>query len=154
MNRAEKKMESIGEVIGKKITFTKNEIITLDYAGNYRVYSYNDQSVMENYTEKLHESATAIRKTIVLGDTLWFSTHESGVFAYLIKTVKINEILKCLFVAIYGIILYATSFIYSQSITIKIIINTLNIIILPMIGCIIIFYLLNGVSNIIFKKEE
>ncbi len=55
-------------------------LLTLEYGGKCRAYSYSDTSVT-----KLAETSllgTAIRATRFYGDTLWYSTHSSGIFVY------------------------------------------------------------------------
>ena len=86
INHAIKKLELIGQVEGKAIRFKQNELITLDYFGKYHVYNYNDKSVNEIFSIQLDHNAIAIRDIKLLGDTLWFSTHESGIFCYSIKS--------------------------------------------------------------------
>jgi len=80
-----KKLNLIGQVEGKAVRFKQDELITLDYIGNYHVYNYNDNSLNEILNVKLNELAIAIRDIKLLGDTLWFSTHNSGIFCYLIE---------------------------------------------------------------------
>jgi len=83
----------IGNVLGKAVRFRQNEIITLDYQGTYRIYSYNDQLVTEIFNQSLSDLATAIREIKLLGDTLWFTTHESGIFAFLIQNQSSPQLL-------------------------------------------------------------
>ncbi len=79
------KLNLIGSVSGKAIRFRQNELITLDYGGTYHLYSYNDQSISETFNRHLHDSAVAIREIHLFGDTLWFTTHNSGVFVFSIQ---------------------------------------------------------------------
>jgi hypothetical protein len=85
LNETSKKLNLIGSVAGKAIRFRQHELITLDYGGTYHFYSYNDQSVSETFNRHLHDSAVAIRETQLFGDTLWFTTHNSGVFVFSIQ---------------------------------------------------------------------
>ncbi len=85
LNRTEKRIDPIGAVLGKTVRFGTNEIITLDYQGNYRVYSYNDESVAESFSQNLGDSVVAIKEIKLLNNILWFTTHESGVFAFSIQ---------------------------------------------------------------------
>lgn len=75
----------MGSVDGKAIRFRQNELMTLNYQGTYHLYSYNDQSVTETFQCVLHDSVDAIQKTLLAGDTLWLTTHDSGVFAFSIQ---------------------------------------------------------------------
>ncbi len=61
LEKTEKRLDPIGSVLGKSISFKKDEIITLDYGGTYRVYSYSDDLVTEIYSQSLGELATAIK---------------------------------------------------------------------------------------------
>lgn len=85
LNKTLKKLNLIGTVAGNAIKFTQGELITLDYGGTYHLYSYNDQNISEIYSHQLHDSATAIREMQLFGDTLWFTTHNSGVFVFSIQ---------------------------------------------------------------------
>jgi len=85
LNETSKKLNLIGSVAGKAISFRQNELITLDYSGTYHLYSYNDQSISETFNRHLHDSAIAIQETQLFGDTLWFTTHNSGVFVFSIQ---------------------------------------------------------------------
>jgi len=80
-----KQLNFIGNVVGKAVRFAPNEIITLDYGGAYHLYSYDDQSVSETFTVQLHDSAVAIKEIQLFGDTLWFTTHDSGIFVFSIQ---------------------------------------------------------------------
>jgi len=93
LNKTEKRLDLIGTVLGKAVRFRQNEIITLDYQGTYRIYSYNDQLVTEIFNQSLSDLATAIREIKLLGDTLWFTTHESGIFAFLIQNQSSPQLL-------------------------------------------------------------
>jgi len=85
LNETSRKLNLIGSVSGKAIRFRQNELITLDYGGTYHLYSYNDQSISETFNRHLHDSATAIQEIQLFGDTLWFTTHNSGVFVFSIQ---------------------------------------------------------------------
>jgi len=84
LTETSKRFSLIGSVSGKAVRFFQDQLITLDYGGTYHLYSYNDQSVSETFNIHLHDSATAIREIQLIGDTLWFTTHNSGVFIFMI----------------------------------------------------------------------
>lgn len=80
-----KKFEPIGDVSGKAIRFDQNKILTLDYNGTYHFYTYNNQSVNETFSTHLHDSIIDVGETQLYGDTLWFATYSSGLFAFSIQ---------------------------------------------------------------------
>jgi hypothetical protein len=69
----------IGDIAGWSIRFDASTIITVDYQGGYHVYSYNDQGISEIASAQI---PSTIRDTQLHGDTLWFSTHEDGIYVY------------------------------------------------------------------------
>jgi hypothetical protein len=74
-----KQLKLIGDIAGWSIRFDSSTIITVDYNGGYHVYSYNDQGISEMASARIPSS---IRETQVHGDTLWFSTHDDGIYVY------------------------------------------------------------------------
>lgn len=72
-------LELIGEAKGRAIRFEPGIIITLGYTGDYHVYSYNDQGVNQIASAQLPSSVKTHR---LFGDTLWFSTHDDGIYVY------------------------------------------------------------------------
>jgi len=82
LNETSKELKLIGSVAGKAIRFKQSELITLDYKGIYHLYSYNDQSVSEIYNRLLQDSALATQEIQLLGDILWFTTYNSGVYVF------------------------------------------------------------------------
>ncbi|MDT3695360.1 MAG: hypothetical protein ROY99_03140 [Ignavibacterium sp.] len=85
LKKTTKKLEPVGDVSGKAIRFDQNKILTLDYNGTYHFYTYNNQGVTEAFSTHLHDSINAVRETKLYGDTLWLSTHNSGLFAFSIQ---------------------------------------------------------------------
>lgn len=82
------RLDLLGEVRGRAIIFNSSEIVTLDDGGNYYVYSYNDQSVSESYGRRLLDSINVVREFQLQGDTLWFTTHDSGLYAYSLRSLN------------------------------------------------------------------
>lgn len=74
-----KQFRLIGSIEGWSIRFDTSTLITVDYHGGYHVYSYNSQGITEIAVETI---PIAIRETQLHGDTLWFSTHDDGIYAY------------------------------------------------------------------------
>lgn len=84
LSRTSRLLDSIGVVLGNAIIFNDNEIVTLDYIGNYRVYKYDDSHVENFLTVNLGDSVIAITHTELHADTLWISTHASGIYSFYI----------------------------------------------------------------------
>jgi hypothetical protein len=74
-----KQLKLIGDITGWSIRFDSSTIITVEYGGGYHVYSYNDQGIYEMASAQI---PSTIRDTQVHGDTLWFSTHDDGIYVY------------------------------------------------------------------------
>ncbi|TAK51488.1 MAG: hypothetical protein EPO24_15795 [Bacteroidetes bacterium] len=82
-NYSTKQLRNLGRVRGKAIIFNESEIVTLEADGNYHVYVYDGYSVTENFQTRLYDSANIVVRNIKLyGDTLWFTTHDSGIYVY------------------------------------------------------------------------
>lgn len=77
-----KRLIAIGEVQGNAIIFDNSQIITVDYGGRLRVYNFSDEQVT---LQSESQVASTAKKTVVKGDTLWISTHESGIYAHSIS---------------------------------------------------------------------
>jgi len=73
-------LKPIGDVEGWSIQFDQGILVTIDYQGGYHVYSYSSQGVLEILYIQL--PASAIRDTQLRGNTLWFSTHDDGIYVY------------------------------------------------------------------------
>jgi hypothetical protein len=74
-----KQFKLIGDIAGWAIRFDAGTLITVDYHGGYHVYSYNDQAIIEIASAEIPK---CIRETQLHGDTLWFSTHDDGIYVY------------------------------------------------------------------------
>ena len=79
LNPTPRQLKLVGNVDGWSIQFSSGNLITVGYGGGYHVYSYNDQSVTEIASAQLPQ---CIKMTQLRGDTLWFSTHDSGIYVY------------------------------------------------------------------------
>ncbi len=69
----------IGEIEGDALIFDPHTIITVTYQGEYRVYDYGNDNLWEL---TLFELPHQVKTFKLRGDTLWYSTHENGIFAY------------------------------------------------------------------------
>lgn len=76
------RLREIGEVLGKSLKFTEDTIITLTYQGGYRVYTYSKYTVSEAFMTRI---SPLFKHTLVRGDTLWYTTHDDGVYVYSIS---------------------------------------------------------------------
>lgn len=74
-----KKFRFIGDIAGWAIRFDAGTLITVDYHGGYHIYSYSDQGITEIASAQIPKT---IRETQLHGDTLWFSTHDDGIYVY------------------------------------------------------------------------
>ncbi|OYD14151.1 hypothetical protein CH333_08835 [candidate division WOR-3 bacterium JGI_Cruoil_03_44_89] len=74
--------ELIGNVAGTAIRFDSGTLLTIEYGGGYHMYSYNDQEITEVAFAQL---PITVKKINLYGDTLWFSTHEDGIYVYTLQ---------------------------------------------------------------------
>ncbi|MEE8417775.1 MAG: hypothetical protein V3S06_03845, partial [candidate division Zixibacteria bacterium] len=72
-------LREIGEIEGDAVKFESDEVITVTYRGEYRVYGYGNDNLWEL---TLFELPHQVKTFKLRGDTLWYSTHENGIFAY------------------------------------------------------------------------
>ena len=79
LNATPRQLRRIGDAAGKAIRFDSGTLLTIAYAGDYHVYSYSDQEVDEVAFTQL---ARIVKEMRLYGDTLWFSTHEDGIYVY------------------------------------------------------------------------
>jgi len=75
-----KQLKLIGAVEGWSIQFDQGILVTLDYHGGYHIYSYSNQGISEILFIQFLTSS--IRDTQLRGNTLWFSTHDDGIYVY------------------------------------------------------------------------
>ncbi|MDH5467863.1 MAG: hypothetical protein OEY25_10625 [Candidatus Aminicenantes bacterium] len=73
-------LKPIGDVEGWSIQFDQGTLVTIDYHGGYHVYSYSNQGILEILSIQLPTSS--VRDTQLRGNTLWFSTHDDGIYVY------------------------------------------------------------------------
>jgi hypothetical protein len=87
----------IGSTPGTVISFGAETLVTVGYQGQYRVYTYNDGGVTPIDSAKL---PLPVKHCLVRGDTFWYATHDSGLFAYSLRDLLHPEQLR--HVAIFG----------------------------------------------------
>lgn len=87
LQKTSKNLDSIGLVEGEVIRFDEKRIITVDYIGNYRVYEYDSREVKNIFVVQLDSSVLTIKHMELKSDTLWISTHSSGMFAFLLNDI-------------------------------------------------------------------
>jgi hypothetical protein len=69
----------IGEIEGEAIRFESDMILSVTYQGDYHVYSYNHEGLTELATAEFPYS---VKNFKLYGDTLWYTTHENGIYVY------------------------------------------------------------------------
>jgi hypothetical protein len=79
LNSTPRQFRRIGDATGKAIRFDSGALLTIAYTGDYHVYSCGDQEISEIASAQL---ARNVKETKLRGDTLWFSTHQDGIYAY------------------------------------------------------------------------
>lgn len=79
------RLELIGDVEGWSIQFDQGILVTLDYHGGYHIYSYSNQGISEILFVQFPTSS--IRDTQLRGNTLWFSTHDDGIYVYSLANI-------------------------------------------------------------------
>lgn len=77
------RLERVGDVEGRSIRFYTDVFSTLTYQGVYHAYEYDETEVTELSSKEL--AAWAIRDVKFVGDRLWLSTHDEGVYAYSVE---------------------------------------------------------------------
>jgi hypothetical protein len=75
-------LTEIGEIEGDVIRFDPGRILSVTYQGNYHVYDYNDNNVIEIATA---EFPYQVKNFKLYDDTLWYTTHENGMYVYSIN---------------------------------------------------------------------
>ena len=71
----------IGNIEGTAIRFTDNRIVTATYQGIYHLYEYSDAGINELSSVQI---PLPFKDFELYGDTLWYTTHDDGVYVYLI----------------------------------------------------------------------
>lgn len=80
----------IGTAEGTAIIFEADNLVTLSYHGDYHVYTYDDQGVVEITTAVL---PSTMKQFKLFGDTLWFTTHDDGIYVYSLADVLQPQLL-------------------------------------------------------------
>lgn len=74
-----RKLRLLGDIKGWAVRITPGRVATVDYSGAYRLYAFDESGVSEITSVEVPRT---IKQTKLIGNTLWLSTHEDGVFAY------------------------------------------------------------------------
>ena len=93
LRETSKRLDLIGDVSGKAVRFRATELITLERDGSFHLYSFNDQSINEQYNQMLVDSTIVVKETKLKGDTLFFTTLNSGVYVFSITNPARPEFL-------------------------------------------------------------
>jgi len=80
----------IGEAEGVAIIFEPDNLVTLSCLCDYHVYAYDNQSVTEIASAILPSS---MRQFQLFGDTLWFSTHDDGIYVFSLADILQPQLL-------------------------------------------------------------
>ncbi len=74
-----KTLRVLGNVEGSLVRVTPGRLATVDYYGTYHLYAVDDSGSAEIASANVPRT---VKQTQLIGDTLWLSTHEDGIFAY------------------------------------------------------------------------
>jgi hypothetical protein len=77
--RAPLQLVKIGDIDGDAVKFTADRVITVTYQGKYRVYGYDNNGVEVLAEDTLDQ---IVRDFKLLGDTLWSTSFDDGIYAY------------------------------------------------------------------------
>ena len=80
----------IGTAEGTAIIFEVDNLVTLSYQGDYYVYTYDDQGVVEITSTVL---PSTMKQFKLFGDTLWFTTHDDGIYVYSVADILQPQLL-------------------------------------------------------------
>jgi hypothetical protein len=69
----------LGNVEGSLVRFTPGRLATVDYHGTYHLYAVDDNGLAEIASASVPRT---VKQTRLIGDTLWLSTYDDGIFAY------------------------------------------------------------------------
>jgi len=86
----QEQLRLIGETKGTAIIFDADNIVTLNYQGDYHVYTYDNQDVTEIASAILPATMKQFR---LFGDTLWFTTHDDGIYVYSLTDILQPQLL-------------------------------------------------------------
>jgi len=73
-------LRHIGHVSGRPLRFDSGLLSALAYQCRYYLYAYNDSSVTQLAETQL--LGCGVRGVRFYGDTLWYTTHEDGIYVY------------------------------------------------------------------------
>jgi len=88
-----KQLLELGPVLGNPVKFGAGQLVTIDYWGWYRVYLYDTQSAVLMASQQLQDSFLCVKQIKMSGDTMWFSTHDRGIYAYSLAAVSSPQLL-------------------------------------------------------------
>lgn len=74
-----KRLRLLGSIEGRAVRFTPGRLATVDYYGKYHLYAFDENGLVEIASADVPRT---VKQAQLIGDTLWLSTHEDGVFAY------------------------------------------------------------------------
>ncbi|UCE66728.1 MAG: hypothetical protein JSU85_01560 [Candidatus Zixiibacteriota bacterium] len=74
-----KMLVEIGDIEGDLIRFEYFRILTINYQGEYRVYNFDGNSL---YEILMVEFPHQVKELKLLGDELWYTTHQDGIYVY------------------------------------------------------------------------
>ncbi len=89
----------VGMAEGNAVLFGPETLATVTSDGHYRVYTYSDTRITEVATLQLPQP---VRHQCVFGDTLWYATYDSGMYAYSLSN-RLNPV-KLMHVDIGGVL--------------------------------------------------
>lgn len=81
----------LGEVKGRALRFENGTLLTLTYQGEYHVYEYTENSVVETYSQSL--PAIAVKDVEIQEDRLWVCTHDDGIYVFSLTRPEAPELL-------------------------------------------------------------
>lgn len=79
--RTPKRLRAIGSVEGTAVRFGNGSLITFDYRGVYRAYVYGQETVAKTLETRFSDTVIAINRYTASGDTLWFTTRDTAIYA-------------------------------------------------------------------------
>jgi hypothetical protein len=79
IHRTPYELSDLGYIEGKAIKFLSDRIITITYQGTYHLYEYDDLGAGELVSDSLPSPVKSVK---LFGDTLWYTTHNDGIYVY------------------------------------------------------------------------
>jgi hypothetical protein len=90
-------LKLVGEAAGTAVHFGAETLVTVGYQGQYRVYTYDDERVTLIDSTQI---PLPVKHCLMRGDTFWYATHDSGLYAYSLRDLLCPR--QLLHVNIYG----------------------------------------------------